>query len=327
MKKKLLVTGLVCSAVVNVVGVVLLISYLNLLGHFKMASLEIAQLATNLTFAQTANVVTQLASPDKVDKRAFISKFDHQEDFMAVEPIALPNKTEEATLFVFFHGMGASCLEPFATPKDTPISDAIVKKDHSYVLMAPNYRSPAGWVSDAALSDITQCIHMMCVQYPIKHIVLVGTSMGGCVALSYSVLAPDDIKKKLQGVVAIDAAGNYADLYQKTKLDAARFTLAQCFGGPPDKVTVAYAAKSFLPISAGLPGQARIALISARQDTTVPPALQDEIYNTLKAQGRPVTLIPVDMEHGCPPIPIVMKAVDFVLESQKSDESDNKKTD
>ncbi|HEY9714088.1 MAG TPA: alpha/beta hydrolase, partial [Chroococcales cyanobacterium] len=281
------------------------------------AAMQVAQLEAKLKFAQTSNIVKAVAAPDKVEKRAFISHFDGTEDFIAVEPTALPTGTRKVTLFVYLHGMGGTCLEPFTTPQNAPISEFLMRKDHSYVLMAPNYRAPAGWVSDAVLADITQNIRMMCQQYPVDRIFLIGSSMGGCVSLSYSALAPEDIKKKLCGVVAIDAAGNLAELYHKTKLDSVRATMNVCFGGPPERVPVAYAAKSLMPNISGVPGSVRLAIISGRQDKTVPPEFQDEVFNAFKSQGRPSKLIPVDMDHGMPPQSVVMEAVDFVVGDTK----------
>ena len=115
-------------------------------------------------------------------------------------------------------------------------------------------------------------------------------------------------------MVCIEGAGNFADLYHKTNLDAARVTMEQCFGGPPERVSMGYAAKSMLSNVSEFPGNLRVAIVSARQDKTVPPELQDEVYNTMKAQGQPVTLIPVEQDHGWPPSAVVMKAIDFVLE-------------
>jgi predicted esterase len=320
-KSKIITTiALIVSVILNAVGAIFFFSYMNLLGHSKTKSMEMKQMASDLTYAQTANIVSEVATPNQVDKRAFISHFDHEEDFMAVEPVALPTRTRDATLFVFLHGMGQTCMEPFTYPKGAPFSDALITNDHSYVLMAPNYRSPAGWVKDAALSDITQNIRMMCQQYPVKHIVLIGSSMGGCVSLSYAALAPKDIKDKLEGLVCIEGAGNFADLYHTTTNNAVRVTLEQCFGGPPERVSMGYAGKSMLSNLTSFPGKLRVAIISARQDKTVPPALQDEVYNTMRAQGRTVTVIPVEMDHGWPPLPTVMKAVDYVLEQPKDDD-------
>lgn len=300
---------------VNVAGVIFFAFYLNTLGHLNSLSLERKQLATNLAYAQTANVVTELSALEKVDKRAFISHFDGNEDVFAVEPIAIPTRTRDVTLFVFLHGMGGTCAEPFEMPKNTPLADAILAKDHSYVVLAPNYRAPAGWASDAVISDITQNIRLLCQQYPVKHVYLIGSSMGGCVSLIYAALAPDDIKSKLEGVVSIESAGDLAELYHKSAEDGVRMAMDQSFGGHPERVAMAYAAKRFLsgPNISAVPRKTRFALISAREDKIVPPDFQDALYKALTEQGRPVDFLPVEMGHGWPPLATVMTAVDFVL--------------
>ncbi|HEY9716923.1 MAG TPA: alpha/beta fold hydrolase [Trichormus sp.] len=305
----------IISLVVNVAGVIFFAFYLNTLGHLSSVSMERKQLATTLAYTQTANVVSELSALGKVDKRAFISHFDGNEDVFAVEPIAIPAKTRAVTLFVFFHGMGASCAEPFEKPKNTPLASMILAKDHSYVVLAPNYRAPAGWASDAVISDVTQNIRLLCQQYPVEHIYLIGGSMGGCVSLIYAALAPDDIKSKLDGVVSIEGAGDLAELYHKSTENGVRVALDQSFGGSPERVSMAYAAKKFLygPNISAVPLRTRFALVSAKQDKIVPPEFQDALYKALTEQGRPVTILREDMGHGWPPITTVMNAVDFVL--------------
>jgi len=306
---------LICSLLVNAAGVIFFAFYLNALSHLNTVKLERKQLATTLAYAQTANVVSELSALDKVDKRAFISHFDGNEDVFAVEPIAIPTRTRDVTLFVFLHGMGGTCAEPFEMPKNTPLADVILAKDHSYVVLSPNCRAPAGWASDGVISDITQNIRLICQQYPVKHIYLIGSSMGGCVSLIYAALAPDDVKARLEGVVSIEGAGDLAELYHKSAQDGLRIAMDQSFGGSPERVTMGYAAKRFLMGSniSAVPAKTRFALISARQDKIVPPEFQDALYKALTAQGRPVLLIPVEMGHGWPPLTTVMSAVDFVL--------------
>jgi dienelactone hydrolase len=167
---------------------------------------------------------------------------------------------------------------------------------------------------------------MVCQQFPVKRIYLIGSSMGGCMALSYSALAPDDIKKQMAGLICIEGAGDLAELYHKTNLDDARRTLRDCFGGAPEQVSVAYAGKSMLPNISGVPGQLRIAIISARQDHTVPPELQDQVFKAFKSQGRPVVLLPVEQDHGWPNIKVVDQALDFVLKGGQKPEPEKPKT-
>jgi pimeloyl-ACP methyl ester carboxylesterase len=317
-KKRIPLIALVVSLLINVIGAVLFVAYLKTLGELKHMTQERSILSTMLSYAQTSNVVGQL-DPDRIDKVAFISQFDNNEDIYAIEPIALPIHTKEVTLFVFLHGLGQTCMEPFEKPDGAPFSESIIKRDHSYVMMAPNYRSPAGWVTDATLSDITQSIRMVLAQYPVKQIYIVGSSMGGCTSLSYCALAPNDIKKKLAGLVCVEGSGDLAALYKKTNIDSVRTTMQQQYGGSPDTVSVAYASKSMLPNISAVPGQMRFAIISARQDTTVPPEFQDAVYNALKSQGRPVLMIPIQQGHGWPPLSILNQAVDFVLQQPKTD--------
>jgi len=306
---------LICSLLVNVAGLVFFALYLNVLGHLNSIANERQQLASSLAYAQTSNVVTELSALGKVDKRAFISHYDGNEDIFAVEPIAIPTKTRDVTLFVFLHGMGGTCAEPFEMPKNMPIANAILAKNHSYVVLSPNYRAPAGWASDAVISDITQNIRLMCQQYPVGHIYLIGSSMGGCVCLIYAALAPEEIKSKLEGVVSIEGAGDLTELYHKTASDGVRAAMEQCFGGPPERVAMGYAAKIFLMPSniSAVPPKTRFAIISARQDKTVPPEFQDKLFKALTAQGRPVKLIPVEMDHGWPMLADVMQGIDFVM--------------
>jgi len=316
MKRKIAIAVVALSVIGNVLGIICFVNYLKALGHLKLATQEVSILMNTLSFAQTARVVGDLASPEKVERRAFISHYDSEEDLFAVEPVALPTKTRDVTLFVCLHGMGHNCMEPFVMPKDSPLSDAILAKDHSYVVLSPNYRAPAAWASDGAMSDITQSIRILCAQYPVKRIILIGSSMGGCVSLSYSALAPADIRKMIQGVVCIEGAGDLAELYHLTHLPTVRITLEQCFGGPPENVAVAYAAKSLMPNISSVSPQTRLAIISARQDKTVPPVLQDTVFNAFRANGHQATLIPVEMEHGWPSLSIVLQAVDFVLKGE-----------
>jgi hypothetical protein len=119
--------------------------------------------------------------PDREDKVAFISQFDDNESVFAIELIA-PINTKGATLFVFWHGMGQTCMEPFEKPDGSPFSETIISRDHTCILMSPNYRSPAEWVSDGALSAITQAIRSVSEQYPVERIYLIGNSMDACVS-------------------------------------------------------------------------------------------------------------------------------------------------
>ncbi|MGH9551655.1 MAG: alpha/beta hydrolase family protein, partial [Terriglobales bacterium] len=273
MKPNVLRILLAISLLFNVIGVFFVVDYIHALGNIRSMKDERSVMQSMLSVAQTRNVVNGLDSDEKISRRAFISRFDGFEDSFAVQPIALPVHTKAATLFVYLHGMGHTFLEPFETPKERPLSNEILKKDHSFVVMAPNFRAPAGWATDATFSDISQNIREVSEQFPIDKIVIIGSSMGGCVALSYCTLAPKEIKDKLVGVVSIESAGDLAKLFRITTFADARRTMIDAYGGTPDQVAVAYAAKSMMPNLSAAPGQLRFAIVSARQDKIVPPEM------------------------------------------------------
>lgn len=304
------------SLMVNIGGIIYFFEYLNAVGHLKTEQQERSILQNNLAFAETKNVVTDVSSTEKVARYPFISHFDGIGDTFAMEPITLPTHTKSATLFVYLHGMGHTCREPFEYPKDGPLADAIVARDHTYLVVAPNFRSPAGWATSATMSDITQNIRQVCQQFPVKNIVIVGSSMGGCVALSYCSLAPKDIKDLIEGVVCIEGSGDLAKLYHLTTFADARRTLIDAYGGTPDQVSVAYAANSMMQNLSGAPGRARFAIISATQDKIVPPELQEDVYKELSVHQRPVKMFKVEMGHGMPALPVVMQAIDYVLNAK-----------
>src|SRR6202030_38276 len=99
----------------------------------------------------------------------------------------------------------------------------------------------SSWGSEAAMSDITQNIREVLQQFPIKNIILTGTSMGGCMVLTYATQAPPDIKEKLRGIVSVEGAGDLAKLYDKTANAHVKMALAAMMGGSPPQAQAEYA--------------------------------------------------------------------------------------
>lgn len=312
MKVGILVSALVLSVLLNAAGIVFFCLYLGQIGHVKTIKRENNQLRNNLTLVRSAGAINDLSTSDRLARRYFISNYDGKEDFFAVSPAMLP-PTTDVTLIVYLHGMGSTYQEPFIFPKDQPIAFAIVDRLPHTVVLSLSYRKQASWGSDAAISDITQNIRELCQQYPVKRIVLMGSSMGGSVALTYAATAPDDVKQKLKGVVSCESAGDLAKLFKLSQEPTVQGAMTAAFGGTPDQAPQIYAARSLLPNINRLQPAVRIAVISATEDKTVPPELQRDLIKALDAQGIKNKLIEIDAQHGSPPADRFLEGLDFVL--------------
>src|SRR5262249_36760908 len=153
-------------------------------------------------------------------------------DTFAVAPAKLAETVKSVTLFVYLHGMAQDCMEAFNYPKPVSYADLIIMGRPDALVLSSNYRQRA-WVRDEALADITQNIHEVMQEYPVRNIVLVGSSMGGCAVLVYACMAPDDIRSKITGIVSVEGAGDLAKLHDQTHVDLVRGILEKCFGGAP----------------------------------------------------------------------------------------------
>lgn len=293
----------------NAAGIVFFIGYLHVSDRYKQMKRERDEVVKNLTVMRAAGVI----SPDgqSVMRRVYRSYVDGLEDaFGVLAPIAAP-PARDLTLVVYMHGMGSNFLEPFVNPVDIPIAKAIAERDPGIVFMSVNYRGKASWGNDAAISDITQNIHMVMSEYPIAKIILVGTSMGGCTVLNYATKAPADIKSKLQGIVSVESAGDLVRLYNESKHPAVKGAMIEALGGSPEQKMETYINTSFLNNITNLPKHVNVAIVSAKQDDIVPPHLQRDIVEALNKQGVHVKLIEVDEGHGAPEASVYLSGVDF----------------
>jgi predicted esterase len=304
---------LLISLALNICGVVMAVAFFKLRASYHQAIKEKEEISRKVNASQSGTLPRETVGSLQVAKRSFLSHLDGEEDFFAVLPPSVSRRTDYI-LIVYLHGMGSNYMEPFVYPADESVAIAYAKRFANVVVLSCNYRKEASWGSDEAMSDITQNIREVEQQYPIKQIVLVGTSMGGCASLQYATEAPDDIRSKLAGVVSVEGAGDLSRLYATTENPYVKQAMEKAFGGKPDAVPQAYQRKSFLSNMDKLPQQARVAVVSAKQDRIVPTPLQEEIVQALQKANRPVTMISVEGGHEAPPGAVYVKGAEFVLQ-------------
>jgi dienelactone hydrolase len=312
-KVRILIGVLVLSLLANVAGLIFFISFLKLRGQYKVVKRDNDQMSQNLAIIRGRGVLPDaLDASGRIYRRLFVSHFDGQEDAFALMPPTAPRPLSDLTLVVYLHGMGSSYIEPFVWPEHISIGQYISEHDPKICLASLSYRGKASWGSDAAMADITQNIRQVCHEFPIKKIVLMGTSMGGCTVLTYAEKAPPDIKEKLVGIVSVESAGDLVSLYNESEHPQVKSAMIEAFGGTPEQKPDVYKSKSFLSDLSLLPSSVDVAVVSARQDNIVPPDLQKKIVSELEARQIRTKLIEIDGGHGCPPAEIYLQGLDFV---------------
>lgn len=249
----------------------------------------------------------------KIIRRDFVSRLDGRADSFLLSPPAAPSQDGKHTLFVYLHGMGATYREPYGDPGKFLVANEIQKTFPYSVFISLNYRSPASWGEASALSDISQNIDETMLAYPTSEIILLGCSMGGCTVLNYAACAPDSIKAKLKGIVSVESAGDLAVLFDRTSARIVKQAMVIMLKGTPKDNLKAYREASFFHNIDGFPRQVKVAVVSAKKDSTVPPDLQKQIVERLQALNVKSRLIEIDTNHGLPEPAVFIDAIKFTL--------------
>ncbi|MBX9687076.1 MAG: alpha/beta hydrolase [Candidatus Obscuribacterales bacterium] len=313
MKSPILIAVLLLSLLLNAAGIVFFILFLNERGHSKSVRKEKAALERNLAVVQSGSMMQQALNSDSTQKRTFVSELDGQIDTFAFQAPQYVPGALDYVLVVYLHGMGSNYMEPFVKPADGTVATGLSRTNPRVGILSCNYRHEASWGNDNAVADITQNIREIMHEYPFKSIVLMGTSMGGCVALNYAATAPEDIKSKIAGVVSMESSGDLLKLWAETHHREIRPAMMIAFGGAPEQVPQIYAAKSFVNNLDKLPLGSRYYVLSARADDVVPPDLQKGIIEALNKKSLPNKLEEIDGDHQAPPADFYARGLRFVL--------------
>lgn len=316
LKTRIIALLFVGSVLLNIAGLVFFILFLNLRGSYKAVRRDKAVLERNLAMARSQNVMGTALNNDRIAKEVFASQVDGELDTFAFQPPSLRPNATGYTLVVYLHGMGSNYMEPFVNPGGEPIANAICSKNPSLGLLSCSYRKESSWGNEKALADINQNVRQVLQTCPFNKIVVMGTSMGGSVALNYAAVAPPDIKEKIVGVVSIESAGDLAKLYQITAHAGIRPVMIVSFGGTPEQVPDMYRRYSFLNNLSQLSKNLRFYVLSAKKDRIVPLELQNDVVDALKKSGYEVRHDEIEGSHALPPSSVYADGMDFVLGKQ-----------
>jgi predicted esterase len=312
-KPQLLLIALAVSVVFNFVGIFFFVWFLQTSAHLRSVKRERNILAQSTALIRGQNKVNQILNSDQVVQSKFVSHADGQEDVFVVVPPRAPKPEKGFDLVIYLHGMGSTFLEPFVSPSSQPIAQRISDTRPTIVFASLNYGRAYSWGNDSAISDVSQNIRELVQRYPINRIVIMGTSMGGCTALSYTTLAPDDLKSKIIGAVSSEGAGDLAQLFSESKAKSIPNAMTNAFGGTPQTNPQQYLKHSFLQNLDRLDRNVRFAILSATRDEIVPTSFQKKIVSTLESRNFPTKLLEVDDGHNTPPADLYLEGLDFVL--------------
>lgn len=219
------------------------------------------------------------------------------------------------TLLVYFHGLGQDFKEPFSvmvgTTRTATMADAILMEEASVAILSCNYGT-ASWGRKAALNDITKNIRDVLQAYPAFRIVLFGTSMGAGTAINYAALAPDDIKAKITGVLAVYPCGDLRDLVDKSHNPAVKPSLLAVFGDPKDN-NKEWDEASCLSNIKLISKKVKVCVITSISDDVVPPEFQRAIVKALKKNGNKVKYLLVEGNHAVPPRTPLLSGLSYAL--------------
>lgn len=312
-KPQLLLIALIVSVIFNLVGVFFFVWFLQTAAHLHHLKKEKNILAQSAALLAGQNKVNEILNSDQIIKSTFISHADGQEDTYAVLPPRAPKPDKGFDLVIYLHGMGSTYLEPFVNADAEAIAKQICDNRPTIIFASLSYGRAFSWGNDAAISDISQNIRELMQRYPVNNIVIMGSSMGGCTALSYTTLAPDDIKAKIIGAVSSEGAGDLTQLYKETDAKSIPNALTNAFGGTPDTVPLYYLKHSFLHNLDKVNGNMRFAIISATKDVIVPPRFQKDVISMLEKRNFVTRLLEVDEGHGTAPANLYAQGLDFVM--------------
>jgi predicted alpha/beta-fold hydrolase len=243
----------------------------------------------------------------------FKSEVTGKRDSYAWAKPYVEQKGVPGTLVVYFHGLGQDFKEPFSVllGNTSTICDSIMMEEASVALLSCNYGT-ASWGKPAALNDISKNIRDVLQAYPAFRIVVYGTSMGGGTAINYAALAPDDIKEKITGVLAVYPCGDLRALRDKSTNPAVKPSLMAALGNPDvdDKL---WEETSCLNNIKNIDKKVKVAVITSKDDTTVPPEFQKSIVKALKKNGNKVKYIIVEGNHAIPPKTPLLSGLSFAL--------------
>ncbi|MCA9040014.1 MAG: alpha/beta fold hydrolase [Planctomycetaceae bacterium] len=167
--------------------------------------------------------------------------------------------TRPHSLMIALHGHGSDRWQFIKSPRAECAAAREVAAKYDMIYLSPDYRATTSWMGPNAEADLLQILEEVKSKYTIDKTILMGGSMGGSSALTFTALHPELV----QGVVAFNGTANHLE-YERFQ----EFITAS-YGGTKVDIPEEYKRRSaeYWPERFTMP----IAMTTGGKDTLVPP--------------------------------------------------------
>ncbi|MEY4392864.1 MAG: hypothetical protein RL595_113 [Planctomycetota bacterium] len=184
--------------------------------------------------------------------------------------------TQTHHLMIALHGHGSDRWQFIRDNRGECKGARDVATRQGMIFVSPDYRAKTSWMGPKAEADMVQMIGELRERHKVGKIFLMGGSMGGTAALTFTALHPDLIA----GVCSLNGTANLLE-YEKFQ-DA----IQASFGGTKKQIPEEYKKRSaeFWPEKFTMP----VACTTGGKDEVVPPQSVLRLLEQLKKHGRKV---------------------------------------
>ncbi|QDU79521.1 acyl-CoA esterase [Polystyrenella longa] len=188
------------------------------------------------------------------------------------------DKAASHSLMIALHGHGSDRWQFIQSPRGECAAARDVAAKYGMIFLAPDYRAKTSWMGPTAEADVLQILEEVKAEYKIDKTLIMGGSMGGSSALTFTALHPE----RIDGVVALNGTANHLEYEQFQEF------IAASYGGTKKEIPEEYKRRSaeYWPERFTMP----IAMTTGGQDTLVPPESCQRLASILK-KLHPHTLL------------------------------------
>jgi dipeptidyl aminopeptidase/acylaminoacyl peptidase len=205
--------------------------------------------------------------------------------------LAYPTDVAPDTLLVFAHG----CCGPL--PRNWAELLALHHARHNAMaVVAMDYRGPnGGWNVGSGHSDVVAATIDLQHRFPIKRTILWGVSMGGEVSGMAAAERPDLFDYWISSSGVLDLPTQWAQQTFRPEIEAETH-------GTPASAPAAYARRSPTSLAPRIKGITRAYLLHGVGDTAVPASEANQMFDSLRRVGVPVSAYTITTGDGDPSV-------------------------